>query len=122
MFDESSALNTFSYEWAETLNMPIKERKSVYVESLNDIVSKYCINGFPDFLDCDIEGNDYSVLSNYDFTHGAPKVICVEVKEGELLKYDEMMKSKSYIKFCRIGENNIYIREEYYYKVSYYDK
>ena len=83
MFDDSSALNTFSYEWVKTLNLPIKESKSVQVESLNDVVSKYCTNGFPDFLDCDIEGNDYNVLSNCDFSQVAPKVICVEVKEGE---------------------------------------
>lgn len=110
---DTNGLNTFSVEETQRWDTPPQETVKIKVTKLSNIISEYCPNGFPDLLDCDIEGYDYAVLSNYDFTNSGPKVICVEVRTQEIEEFDKMMKTKGYFKFCRIGENNIYVRNEY---------
>lgn len=112
-FSDGCGLNTFSETEAKRWDAEIKEVVELPVTTLQKIINQYCPNGFPDFLDCDIEGMDYIVLKDYDLASNGPRVICVEVRENEILKWDEMMKKKGYFRFCRIGENNIYIRNDY---------
>lgn len=97
-------------------------KKSVYNEAyvirvpvvtLNDIVQEHCKDGFPVFLDCDIEDYDYEVLNSYNLNENGPKVICVEVRRNEEEKFDTMIKGKGYFKFCRCGGNCIYVRNDY---------
>lgn len=65
-------------------------------------------------MDCDIEGLDYDVINSYDFSKDGPKVIIVEVNiDDEMEKFDSMLQSKGYYKFCVMNVNAIYIREEY---------
>ena len=87
------------------------------VTTLSTIIDKFCPNGFPDYLDCDIEGMDYDVLESFDLYNDGPKVICVEVKKMQINKFDKMLKSKGYFRFCRIVCNNIYVRDEYSMKL-----
>ena len=98
---------------AKRWKMPIQETIELPVTTLEKIVQEYCPEGFPDFLDCDIEGLDYSVLDSYDLRGNGPKVICVEVRWPDMEKFDQMLGAKGYFRFCRIGENNIYVRNEY---------
>lgn len=113
VFTEDSGLNTFSKEEAEKADIPYKEIRELPVITLVELVDKYCPDGFPDYLDCDIEGLDYDVLFQYDLKCNGPKVISVEVRSPEIEKFDSMLSDKDYFRFCRIGENNIYVRNEY---------
>lgn len=116
VFGEQCSLNTFSKSEAEklqSLNCTIQKVIELPVVKLESIVSKYCPNGFPDFLDCDIEGLDYEVLKDYDLTSNGPKVICVEVRSEDIGKFDEMLKNKGYFRFCRLSGNNIYVQNKY---------
>lgn len=113
VFTEDSGLNTFSREEADKADIPIKDVKELPVITLDRIINEYWKESFPDFLDCDIEGLDYDVLESYDFIDNGPKIACVEVRTDECVRFDNMMRWKGYFRFCRIGENNIYARNEY---------
>ena len=112
--DEFSGLNTFCKEEAEQW-FSEKEPRIVKlpVVKLSSIIDKYCPDGFPDFLDIDIEGLDYEVLESCDFSVDGPKVICVEVRTKDVEKFDAMLIAKGYFRFCRIAANNIYVHKRY---------
>lgn len=115
-FDESSGRNTFSKEEADSISsddFKIEDIVELPVVTLKSIIEKYCQNVFPDFLDCDIEGLDFDVLSGYDLKNNGPKVVCVEVREKDIEKFDSMLSGKGYFKYCRMGENNIYVQNRY---------
>lgn len=112
-YNDESGLNTFSSSEAEQWWNESREIIELPVTTLKKITEEYCPDGFPDFLDCDIEGLDYAVLENYDLISDGPKVICVEVRENEIGKFDQMLDKKGYFRFCRIGENNIYVQKKF---------
>ena len=115
-FNEISGRNTFSKEEADRVcsaNVKIKEVVELPVVTLKSIIEKYCQNVFPDFLDCDIEGLDYDVLQDYDLNNNGPKVLCVEVRPGDIEMFDGMLFAKGYFRYCRMGENNIYVQNKY---------
>ena len=39
--------------------------------------------------------------------------MCVEVREKEIEAFDGMLSGKGYFRYCRMGENNIYVQEKY---------
>ena len=43
----------------------------------------------------------------------SPKVVCVKVPFEESERFDSMMGEKDYFRFCRMGENNIYVKNRY---------
>ncbi len=120
-YDKASGLNTFLKEKTRKWNKEVQECIELPVITLKKVVDQYCPNGFPDFLDCDIEGLDYEVLEDYDLAGNGPKVCCVEVIAEDIGKFDVMMDGKGYYRFCRLGENNIYIRKEYSKIVSHFE-
>lgn len=109
-----SGLNTFSKEEAES-NFKNQEYRTIDVPVvlLKDIIDDYFNGKAPDFLDCDIEGLDYEVLQSYDMKEEGPRIVCVEVRQREIDKFDELMTLQEYYRFCRLGENNIYVRNEF---------
>ena len=119
MVNEYSGCNSFSVDEINSWGGKVTKTIDVPVVTLKSIIDEYCPDGFPDFLDCDIEGLDYEVLESYDFLKDGPKVICVEVREKEIIKFDDMLDGKGYYRFCRIGENNIYVQKKYSNVVSH---
>ena len=113
VIEEGCGLNTFSKYEVDKLKAQTKQVINLPVVTLESVVEKYCPNGFPDFLDCDIEGLDYDVLNAYDLISDGPKVICVEVRREDIKKFDTMLINKGYFRFCRLAENNIYVKNEY---------
>jgi hypothetical protein len=115
MFDDRSGRNTLSFEeFQKTFpGVPAKTR-TIVVKTLNEIVEYIeCIGGgkWPDFLSCDLEGLDYDTLLAASFgVLDGPKIICVEVRHGETLKFAEMLNRKGYCDYCRMGENMIFVR------------
>lgn len=110
----SSQLNTFCKENVERFPGD-KEPKIIKlpVVKLETIISQYCPEGFPDYLDIDIEGLDYEVLQSFDFSDDGPKVICTEVRSVDIEKFDKLLDEKGYFRFCRIVSNHFYVRKEY---------
>ncbi len=113
LVSDESGLNSFSKDDIEKAGAVAKETMELPVVTLDSIVDEYLGGVYPDFLDCDIEGLDYSVLESMSFEKSFPKVICVEVHSGGISAFDSMMIGKSYFLFCRMGENNIYVHNSY---------
>ncbi len=113
MVSDESGLNSFSKDDIEKAGFSVKETMELPVITLDSIVDEYLDGVYPDFIDCDIEGLDYSVLGAVSFERSFPKVICVEVHKAEINAFDKMMAEKTYFRFCRMGENNIYVHNSY---------
>jgi hypothetical protein len=80
----TGTLNTFNKTEAEryaTLGYPIKMVQKIDVETVPEIIHKYCKDIFPDFLSVDTEGTDLDILKTINWQKSSPKVICVETIE-----------------------------------------
>ncbi len=110
MHSDKSGLNTFSH--ADTLlwvnNFDVM---TLPVMTLNDIVDKHCGGRFPNILLSDIEGLDYVVLYSADFSHSSPLVICVETRLNESRRMIEMLRTKSFSLYCRLGGNLFFVHD-----------
>ncbi|MBQ6463056.1 MAG: FkbM family methyltransferase [Pseudobutyrivibrio sp.] len=120
VFGEKSRVNTFSLIEVESRGEKPKSHIDLEVTTLSKILAKYCNNSFPDFLDIDIEGLDYEVLRECNLKENGPAVICVEVRKRDILKFDRLLTKYEYYMFCRIGENNIYVKNIYSEKLSHF--
>ena len=94
--------------------------KNVKTEKLKDILDKHNIKKI-DFLNIDIEGGEYEVISSINLDKFKIKVICVEI-----LEYNEIQKNNKK-KIIRILKKNNFkkvnkIRENYIFKKSHNKK
>lgn len=114
MFDDTCGLNSFSPLDVKKLEAthPVRETQEIEIITLDMLVELYCpFKVFPDFLNCDIEGFDFSVLNSATFTpESAPMVICVEVRRNETRRFQDMMFEKGYSMVCRCSENLIFVQ------------
>lgn len=117
MLSEKDGRNSFSekaiLETTGASSARITKIINVPVNTLDYIITNYCNNQFPDFLDCDIEGYDYEVLNSFDFSEQGPKVICVEVTAENIPKFNELLAKRGYFFYLRIGGNNIYVKNRF---------
>ena len=125
MIDEYSGLNSFC---KNSLDERIKNwgntdiKVSTYdipVITLDHLIEKYCAGIFPDFLTIDIEGLDYSVLSNYDFEKTGPLVIDVEIMGDIGNNMKEMLEKKGYKSTFRCGANFIFVKSEFFNRLLF---
>lgn len=101
-----------------------KETREVQMYTLNGIAEKFW-NGFPDYLDIDIEGLDATVLESCDFSKSSPKVICVEgnIKELNPILMNKVCENgETFMPYCIIPSNIIYLRGDVYRKILDLDK
>ncbi len=112
MWDDHSGRNTFNKEWADKLEK-LEGSIDLEVTTIDIIVQLYCDGKYPDFLSIDIEGLDYDVLKQADFSKSSPRIICAEVPRQEDQKFCDMMHNKGYYKYSRHAVNVIFVREEY---------
>lgn len=119
MFDDYSGRNTFSLEEANKFcvesGRQIIKTIEVPVKTLNQIIiDHWSIEGeFPDFLNCDIEGLDYDILHNADFSIDPPAIICAETSIPDTAKMTDMMCKKGFYPYSRCGENILFVHEFY---------
>ena len=71
-----------------------------------------------DFLNVDVEGNDFKVISNFNFSKFRPKLISIEqniYNSEELLKLDchKLLTKNNYFLTSKIGVTCIYIDKKY---------
>lgn len=119
MFDPHSGRNTFCLEeahrFSEESGKLIRETKEIPVKTISSIVDEYCDGRFPHFLNCDIEGLDHLVLTpEFWSMSNRPVIICVETRLDDSQKMTAMMWGGSYLPYCRMGENILYISNENY--------
>ena len=80
---------------------------------LQTLLDKLNINHI-DFLNIDVEGSDYKVVSNLNLNKIRPKMICIEENRYDIKDIinntiQNLMNSKDYFLFSRIGVSSIYI-------------
>lgn len=115
MYEDGHGRNTFSLAEVQTTpNEKINAIEHLPVATLSQIVAMCPNSEFPDLLNMDIEGYDFDVLSTADFSHSMPKVICVEVRKHDTLKFKSMMADQGYTLYVRCSENLIFIRNNLY--------
>lgn len=114
------ALNTFSLEEKNrylTLGHKLIHQEILIVDTITNIVNKYCNSIFPNILFVDVEGLDFDIIKSIDFkSENTPNVICIEtlsyskdnsgVKHIELIDY---IKSKGYFLYADTYVNSIFV-------------
>lgn len=72
----------------------------------------------PHFLSLDTEGMDYRILKAAELTHDIkPTIICVEAKPPYDVQIAFQLNAYGYISLCRMGDNLIFVQEQYKGKV-----
>ena len=122
--DEWSAINTFDKEQLEAFvaSNPGFEihTMDVPVIGLKHIIDTYWCGQktkWPDFLNIDVEGLDYAILSEVDLIDG-PIIICVECLSSTK-KMNTLMYGNEYVPFFRCDINQIYMKKKYYELYQY---
>ena len=80
---------------------------------LQTLLDKQNINHI-DFLNIDVEGSDYKVISSLNLNKIRPKMICIEENKYDIKDIindtiQNLMNSNNYFLFSRIGVSSIYI-------------
>lgn len=66
--------------------------------SLNDLLDRYDAPAMIDYLSIDTEGNEFEILSSYDFSKRRFKLISVEQNTDTESKIQNLLESKNYIR------------------------
>lgn len=117
-----STLNTFSKSEADkyvAIGHPITSVRKIEVNTLPNIIHKYCNNSFPDFLSLDVEGMDEIILKSINYDKNSPIVICVETisfsENGNGIKNRtiiEFLESKGYLVYADTYINTIFVKKD----------
>ncbi|HSQ56356.1 MAG TPA: FkbM family methyltransferase [Gemmata sp.] len=87
--------NTFDKEQAERLvreaNFRIERVVRMPLFGINRVIAENFAGKAPDYISIDIEGLDYDVMKNLDFSRYRPKVICAETIITNTLRHNPRM-------------------------------
>ena len=120
----SNTLSSFSKEEAEIVvkiddRQRIEKVEKIKVVTLETIISEYCQDVFPNFLNVDAEGVDDIIIRSIDFGKTYPKVICVETAKYSISGVVErnealvnFLKRNGYIVFSENVINTVMVREK----------
>lgn len=116
-------LNTFSKRDAERFGFEgvykIEKILKLQTERIQNVVTKYANNKFPQFLNIDAEGIDEIIIDSIDFSSSYPIVICIETitfsEKGRGKKNDTLIQkiiSAGYLKYADTNINTIFVRQD----------
>lgn len=116
------SLNTLSQEEAQQYvkeGIEIIKTEMVDVITIDEVLSKYNNDVFPDLLTLDAEGFDLEILKTINFKKSFPKVICVETisfsaerKGVKNHKIIEFLENNDYILYADTYINSIFVKKE----------
>ena len=114
----TSTLNTFSKLEADRYvsgGHKILNTLSIKIENLNGVIERNCKRA-PNLISLDIEGWDYIILDNFDFTKCRPEVFCLETLsytddncERKLTEIVELMHMNGYLTYADTYINTIFV-------------
>jgi FkbM family methyltransferase len=89
------------------------KRVTLPCRTLDSIVEEYAGGVYPEYLDVDVEGLDFEVLSACHFSADTPYIICAEIKEPycTLRQMSEMLLHKGYALYFVSGDDAIYLKQ-----------
>jgi FkbM family methyltransferase len=85
---------------------------NVPVSTINKVIEEYADGEWPHFMNIDIEGLEFEVLSATDFSKGGSYAIVVEVDKLDVKALNELMRAKGYATYCRTKANIIYAKAD----------
>jgi FkbM family methyltransferase len=114
-------LNTLSKDEAERYRdesgYQIESVTKIRVDTIANILSRYCNEKFPDLLSLDVEGLDLEIIKSLNYQNSLPVVICVEtisfsesgggVKDLTLIQF---LESKGYFVYADTYINTIFVQ------------
>lgn len=122
---EDNTLSTFSKDEANTLQKAGKKMKEIVkieVKEINCILEEYFLNSEIDLLTIDIEGLDFEILKNINYTKFSPKIICVEAADyspiGAGPRRDSLIKlleNQNYYEYACTNLNAIMVRKDFWF-------
>jgi len=115
----TSSLNTFSKVEAERYqangNQSILGILNIELRTINEIIEenfKKC----PHFVSMDVEGLDFVILQNFDFSKFRPQVFCLETltytddkSERKLMEISDFMHGQDYMTYADTYINTIFV-------------
>ncbi len=115
----SSTLNTFSREEAERYQSYGQKRilKTINVElkTINEIIAQN-FKKTPNLVSLDVEGLDYVILQNFDFSKFRPEAFCLETltytedkSERKLTEIIKLMHENGYLTYADTYINTIFV-------------
>lgn len=118
----TSTLNTFSKEEAQRYesygNQRILKVFPMMIRTVNDIIERH-FEKCPDLVSLDVEGLDYAILQNFDFSRHRPSVFCLETlsytedkSERKLTEIIELMHERGYLTYADTYINTIFVESE----------
>ena len=108
---QEPALNTTNYIRVKELeNEGIKPIKEQFVSASNiePILKKYSAPQHIDFLNIDVEGNDYGILTSFPFNKYRPEIILIESWDGNK-KIEKFMTENWYKLLAKTLNTEIYV-------------
>jgi hypothetical protein len=117
-FSDTSGRNTLSENEAEAFGrmsgFVVKDVEIIPVRTIDQIITEFCKGIWPMLLSIDIEGYDYLVLKDIRFKpDNRPAIIIAEVRPEATESFGSLMGSKDYGFHCRMGENIIFVDQNY---------
>lgn len=118
-----STLNTFSKEEAERYSQEgdytIAKTLKIKTELIQNIITQYANDIFPQFLNIDAEGIDELIVNSIDFKENFPVVICIETisfsESGRGIKNTALIEkivNSGYLNYADTNINTIFVRKE----------
>ena len=115
----TSTLNTFSKEEAERYqsygNQRILKIIPVTLATVNQIIEQH-FSGCPNLVSLDVEGLDYAIMENFDFSRYRPEVFCLETlsytedkSERKLTEIVDLMHENGYMTYADTYINTIFV-------------
>lgn len=98
-----------SKNWRPDQAQAVKDRVSIDLVPINEIIEKHLHGKAPDFLSIDVESKDIDVLRSLDLARFGPRVICIEASSAREL-VDELLVPHGYGFTARTPDNFIYVR------------
>ena len=115
----TSTLNTFSKDEAERYqsygNQRVLKIIQMKLNTVNQIIEQHLAD-CPNLVSLDVEGLDYAIMKNFDFSRYRPEVFCLETlsytedkSERKLTEIIDLMHEKGYLTYADTYINTIFV-------------
>ena len=119
-------LSTFSeteyQKYMNTGRHKLLEKKLIKITTLQEVLSVYNNNLFPDFLTIDVEGLDFEIIKSIDFSKTFPKIICIEAAEYSPIGSGErrseiinFLVENDYYEYANTNLNAIMVKRDFWF-------
>ena len=81
--------------------------------TLDSLISEYTIKEI-DYCSIDVEGGEFSIIENFDFSKCLIKVISLENSESDKTHYNSILEKHEYQFLDCVGDDEIWFKKNYF--------